>query len=41
MFQSLEEARIHVQNRAEEEGYSTVRPVLGELHPQKTLAKIL
>lgn len=41
MFNSLEEARVYLYYKVIEKGYSTVSPVLGELHPQETMAKIL
>lgn len=41
MFQTLDEARVHVKTKAEAKGFTDVRPVLGEFHPQKTLAKVL
>lgn len=41
MFNSLEEARVYLYYKQIEKGYSLVSPVLGELHPEETLAKIL
>jgi len=41
MFATVEETQIYVCIKAEEKGFSDVSPVLGEVRPDQTLAKIL